>query len=113
MRFVPRLVSTASFLAAFFATSSALAVEYPIGAPLQRYGMEITAVYLQPVTMEPEGMMKAPNESDIHLEADIKALSNNPNGYDEGAWIPYLKVQFELKKEGSAETGSGKMMPSV
>src|SRR3972149_7199464 len=107
MRFAPSLVSTASFLAAFFAASSALAVEYPIGAPLQRYGMEITAVYLQPVTMEPEGIMKAPTESDIHLEADIKALSNNPNGFAEGAWIPYLKVHFELKKEGTADSVNG------
>ena len=60
MRFAPRAGLTASFVAAFFATSSALALEYPIGAPLQRYGMEITAVYLQPVTMEPEGIMTPP-----------------------------------------------------
>ena len=113
MRFTPRFVSTASFLTALFAASSALAVEYPIGAPQERYGMEITAVYLQPVTMEPEGIMKAITESDIHLEADIKALANNPNGFAEGAWIPYLKVQFELKKEGSADTISGDMMPMV
>src|SRR3989304_3822341 len=99
MRFAPSFGLIANFVAAFFAPSSPPAFAYPLGAPLQRYGMEITAVYLQPVTMEPEGMMKAPNESDIHLEADIKALSNNPNGYDEGAWIPYLKGQFELKKE--------------
>ena len=113
MRFAPSLGLITNFVTAFFAASSALAVEYPIGAPLQRYGMEITAVYLQPVTMEPEGIMKAPTESDIHLEADIKALSNNPNGFAEGAWIPYLKVQFELKKEGTADTVSGNMMPMV
>ena len=113
MRFAPRFVSTASFLAALFAASSVLAVEYPVGAPLQRYGMEITAVYLQPVTMEPEGIMKSAAESDIHLEADVKALANNPNGFDEGAWIPYLKVEFELKKEGSADMVSGNMMPMV
>ncbi len=113
MRFAPHLVSTAGFVAAFFAASSALAVEYPVGAPLQRYGMEITAVYLQPVTMEPEGIMKAPSESDIHLEADVRALGNNQNGFPEGAWIPYLKVRFELKKEGAADTVSGNLMPMV
>ena len=113
MRFAPSFGLTASFLAAFFAASSALALEYPIGAPLQRYGMEITAVYLQPITMEPEGIMKSSAESDIHLEADIQALANNPNGYAEGAWIPYLKVQFELKKEGAADTISGELMPMV
>src|SRR3989304_8649342 len=113
MRFAPSFGLTAVFVAAFFAASSALALEYPIGAPLQRYGMEITAVYLQPVTMEPEGIMKPPTESDIHLEADIQALENNPNGYAEGAWIPYLKVQFELMKEGSVAIVSGDMMPMV
>src|SRR3989337_3467474 len=99
MRFAPSFGLTAVFVAAFFAASSALAVEYPIGAPLHRYGMEITAVYLQPVTMEPEGIMKPPTESDIHLEADIKALSNNRNGFAGRPSIRYLKLQFELKKE--------------
>ena len=113
MRFTPRFGSTVVFVAAFFAVPSALAVEYPVGAPQQRYGMEITAVYLQPVTMEPEGIMTPPAESDIHLEADIKALANNQNGFPEGAWIPYLKVQFELKKEASADTVSGNLMPMV
>ena len=113
MRFAPSFGLTAVFVAAFIAASSALAVEYPIGAPLQRYGMEITAVYLQPITMEPEGIMKFSAKSDIHLEADIQALANNPNGYAEGAWIPYLKVQFELKKEGSADTIIGDLMPMV
>src|SRR4030067_2605864 len=113
MRFAPSFGLIAVFVAAFFAASSAPALEYPIGAPQQRYGMEIPAVYLQPLTMEPEGIMKAPSESDLHLEADIQALANNPNGFAEGAWIPYLKVQFELKKEGSADTVSGELMPMV
>jgi len=33
--------------------------------------------------MEPEGHMKKASESDIHLEADIHALANNPNGIPE------------------------------
>ena len=33
--------------------ATALAVEYPIGTPQQRNGMELGAVYLQPVEMEP------------------------------------------------------------
>ena len=60
------------------AAGSAQAKEYPIGVPQQKAGMEIAAVYLQPVLMEPDGMMKKPEESDIHLEADIHALANNP-----------------------------------
>jgi len=39
------------------AALSATAAEYPIGKQQIQGGMEIGAVYLQPVTMEPEGMM--------------------------------------------------------
>ena len=35
------------------------ALEYPIGTPQHLHGMEIAAVYLQPVEMEPAGMMTA------------------------------------------------------
>ena len=51
-----RLVSVFSLLAAL--ATPALALEYPIGVPQQRAGMEIAAVYLQPVEMEPDGMMR-------------------------------------------------------
>ena len=45
------------------------AVEYPIGQPQQRHGMEIGAVYLQPIDMEPDGMMRKAAESDVHMES--------------------------------------------
>ncbi len=92
---------------------NAYAIEYPIGAPQQRFGMEIGAVYLQPIVMEPEGMMKKVEESDIHIEADIKALAGNPNGFEEGAWIPYLIVKFEVGKVGTTQTVAGEFMPMV
>lgn len=91
----------------------ALAVEYPIGTPQQRYGMEIGAVYLQPVEMEPEGMMRLAKDSDVHMEADIHALASNPNGFDEGAWMPYLTVKYEVTKIGSNDKISGDFMPMV
>jgi uncharacterized protein involved in high-affinity Fe2+ transport len=50
--------------------------------------MEIAAVYLQPVKMEPEGMMKKASESDIHIEADVCARRNNPNGWRKAAGFP-------------------------
>ncbi|HEY9146461.1 iron transporter [Thiobacillus sp.] len=99
-------------LTASFATM-AFAVEYPIGTPQQRYGMEIGAVYLQPVEMEPEGMMRPTKDSDVHLEADIHALANNPNGFEEGAWMPYLGVKYEVTKIGSNDRISGDFMPMV
>jgi uncharacterized protein involved in high-affinity Fe2+ transport len=91
------------------------AAEYPIGKPQKPAGtgMEVAAVYLQPITMEPEGMMRKASESDVHLEADIHAIANNPNGFAEGDWMPYLVIKFELKKAGSAKVISGDMMPMV
>ena len=91
----------------------ALALEYPIGVPQQRAGMEIAAVYLQPIEMEPEGMMRKVSESDIHIEADIHALANNPNGFEEGAWIPYLVVKYEVSKIGGDHKVAGDFMPMV
>ena len=44
-------------------TPLAQAKEYPIGEPQQCGGMEVGAVYLQPVEMDPPGMMRAAAES--------------------------------------------------
>ena len=93
--------------------STAVAAEYPIGQPQDRNGLEVAAVYLQPVEMEPEGHMRKVAESDIHLEADIHALASNVNGYSEGAWLPFLLVKYELSKQGSGEVIRGDMMPMV
>ena len=92
---------------------AAHALEYPIGAPQNAAGMEIGAVYLQPIDMEPEGHMRKAAETDIHIEADIHALSNNPNGFAEGAWMPFLQVKYELTKLPAGETIKGTMMPMV
>ncbi len=100
-----------AILAGFAGT--ALALEYPIGSPQQQAGLEVAAVYLQAVDMEPEGHMRKAADSDIHLEADIHALSNNPNGYKEGDWVPYLMVKYEVTKLPNGETMKGDMMPMV
>lgn len=100
-------------VAASLVAGQAYGAEYPIGTPQHRYGMEIVAVYLQPIAMEPEGMMRKAGESDIHLEADIQATASNPNGFAEGAWIPYLIVKYELTKIGSGQKASGEFMPMV
>ncbi|SUA77275.1 Pathogen-specific membrane antigen [Pandoraea pnomenusa] len=95
------------------------AAEFPIGKPLNAGGMEINTVYLQPITMEPAGMMRDAAKSDIHLEADIHAIKNNPNGYAEGDWIPGLEITYKLQKmksDGKTPDGAaidGLMMPMV
>lgn len=91
----------------------AMAAEYPIGKPQIQNGFEVNAVYLQPVKMEPDGMMRKAEESDIHLEADIRAVAKNPNGFAEGDWMPYLVIKYELTKVGSSKTVKGDMMPMV
>ena len=83
------------------------AKEYPIGEPQQCGGLEVGAVYLQPIEMDPPGMMRPAADSDVHLEADISALENNPNGFQEGSFVPYLNIAFVLRKEGSDEVLEG------
>ncbi|MFZ5790569.1 MAG: iron transporter [Pseudomonadota bacterium] len=91
----------------------ASALEYPIGEPKLEGGMEVAAVYLQPIEMDPPGMMRAAADSDIHLEADIRATGDNPNGFAEGDWMPYLAVRYELIRLDSGEVLKGELMPMV
>ncbi|MGQ7246912.1 iron transporter [Halomonas sp. V046] len=93
-------------------TSSAFALEYPIGEPVLEHGMEIAAVYLQPVTMEPASMVAA-IDADIHLEADIHALEDNPNGFSPGAWVPFLTIDYRLEKDDGSEPIEGRLMPMI
>src|SRR5690606_22722952 len=99
-------------LAALALAVPAMAAEYPIGEPSEQNGLEIAAVYLQPVQMEPAGMMREAKDSDIHLEADIHATADNKNGLPEGAWAPYLNISYVLQKAGGAEQ-KGELMPMV
>src|SRR3990167_4001578 len=94
-------------LALLLVTTFAQAKEYPIGEPQQCGGLEVGAVYLQPIEIDPPGMMRPAAESDVHLEADISALENNPNGFQEGSFVPYLNIAFVLRKEGSDEELKG------
>jgi periplasmic iron binding protein len=110
MPFYPRV---AALLMALAVTLPASAIEYPIGRPHHLHGMQIGAVYLQPVAMEPAGMMLEAAQADIHLEMDINASAGNPNGFAEGAWIPYLQATYELRKHGSDWHTSGVLMPMV
>lgn len=91
----------------------AVAKEIPVGKPQTVSGMEIAAVYLQPIEMDPAGMMKDAKASDVHLEADIKAAKGNTNGFAEGDWVPYLVVSYKLTRVEGGPDQSGEMMPMV
>jgi uncharacterized protein involved in high-affinity Fe2+ transport len=103
----------AACVAAVASATAAHALEYPIGKPQIMNGMEIAAVYLQPVAMEPAGMMRDAKASDIHLEADVKATDKNGNGFADGTWIPYLAIAYELTRQGSNDRITGTLMPMV
>jgi periplasmic iron binding protein len=100
-------------LFASFCTASAVAKEYPVGKAQEKAGMEIAAVYLQPIEMDPPDVMRAAKDSDVHLEADIKAAKGNPNGFAQGDWIPYLVVKFVLTKLDDNQVVKGDFMPMV
>ena len=93
--------------------TAALAAEYPIGKPKNINGLEVAAVYLQPIEMDPPGMMREAKLSDIHLEADIRAAKGNTNGFGEGDWMPSLVVKYKLTKAGNAKPLEGVLMPMV
>lgn len=97
----------------FLAFTEANAVETPIGFPQSLYGMEIAAVYLQAIEMEPEGVMRKRAESDIHLECDIRAAENNPNGFAAGEWIPNLTIHYTIIKLDTNQKIEGAMAPMV
>lgn len=113
MRFLKYLIAGSALTFATSAATSAMAVEYPIGVPQQCGGMEIGAVYLQPIEMEPEGIMTPVAKSDVHLEADISAMEDNKNGFQEGSWVPYLNIKYKLTKEGDPTVLEGHFHPMV
>ena len=98
---------------AFAVAAPADAREYFVGGPVKEHDMEIVANYLIGVEMAPMGEMAMHHDGGdmIHLEADIHATADNPYGYADGAWVPYLTVSYALKKDGSDWISAGKLVP--
>ena len=108
-------ITKAVFIITLFA-SPAFAIETPIGEPQEKNGMEIAAVYLQPIEMEPKAgphAMLAREKSDVHIEADIHALKQNKNGFGAGEWIPYLTITYTLVNLDNNKKQEGMFMPMV
>lgn len=99
--------------AALLSVVSAQAAEFPLGKPFEKNGMEIGAVYLQPVMMEPMLPGMDGKSADIHIEADIRALAKNPNGFGPGEWVPYLGITYRIEKIGGTWESFGAFMPMV
>lgn len=109
----PGLKKPLKFMLAGVALAAAAmtqAAELPIGDSVSKNGMDIGAVYLQAVKMQP---MMPGMEGDIHLEADIHAEKGNKNGFGEGEWIPYLDIAYHITKVGSDWSATGNFMSMV
>jgi periplasmic iron binding protein len=66
--------------------------------------LSVGAVYLQPITMAPAGMMRPRAQSDIHLEIDIHAKEKLPSrGFAPGDWLPNVDVNYSIQKVGDAQ----------
>lgn len=112
MKFNP--FCTATLLSGLMAAPAARAFqEYPAGEPIIINEMEIAAVYLQPIDMEPRGMGLPAAQSDVHLEADIHAVEGNKNGFGAGEWIPYLTINYTLTNTDTGKSQQGTFMPMV
>lgn len=106
-------LSSAAALALLISAVPAAAAELPAGPELTINGLEIQAVYLQAVEMEPPPAHQHAKESDIHLEADVKAIENNPQGFAVGTFVPYLRIEYKLTKQGSAWNKAGSLIAMV
>lgn len=108
-----RMAWAVCVIMALAVTSGAMAREYYIGGPVQKFDMEIVANYLVGVEMAPmrAGMMHGPDV--IHLEADVHATAENANGYPDGAWIGYLTIEYNIQKRDSPWRTSGTLKPMI
>lgn len=99
------------------AASAAIAAEefkeFPIGESQIVNTLEVAAVYLKPIDMEPRGIDLPASQADIHLEADIHADRGNPNGFGAGEWVPYLTVAYRLENTDTGKVLTGNLMPMV
>lgn len=85
--------------------------EYPIGDPVVKNHCEIAAVWLPSVGMA--GMPELSTDL-IHVEADIRATADNPNGFAKDEFVPYLKIRYELTDATSGKPlGSGDLIPMI
>lgn len=110
------LLSTVIATVLIFTAKDSMAVEKPIGLPHVINGMEVAAVYLQPIEMEPskgKHAMMSRKKSDIHIEADIHTVEGNKNGFAAGEWLPYLTISYTLTHLKSGKKIKGMMMPMV
>ncbi len=86
--------------------------EYPIGDEVEKNSIRVAAVWLPAVLMD--NMPADPSLPMIHIEADVKALENNPNGFAKDEKVDYLKIAYWLNASDSgALVSSGQLTPMM
>jgi uncharacterized protein involved in high-affinity Fe2+ transport len=85
--------------------------EYPIGETIERDHMRIAAVWLPSVQVE--GQVVTSGTDVIHVEADVRALADNPNGLAKGEFVPYLQIAYEITPAAGGTPLKGSLMPMV
>jgi len=88
--------------------------ERPIGDPSTKNHIQVSAVYFPAVAMDGTDPGSAGGSEMIHLEADIKATEDNPNGFAKDEFVPYLKVAYEIvPARGGPAIAKGELSPMV
>jgi uncharacterized protein involved in high-affinity Fe2+ transport len=88
--------------------------EHPIGEPVEKNHIRIVAVWLEAVKMEGMDATPAAASDLIHVEADIKATEDNPNGFAKDEFVPYLKVAYSIvPAKGGPAIEKGELTPMV
>src|SRR3989304_7932324 len=115
---IGRNLVAGAVLGVMLSAGVALAKETPIGEHkvIQEPVLEVAAVYLQAIEMERAGFegrqLYLPREkSDIHLEADIRALRGNKQGFREDEWVPALIMRYTLRNLDTGQEQSGILHP--
>lgn len=85
--------------------------EYPIGEAVETQGLSIRPIYFQAVDMEPKELAPGSDKTDIHLEADVRAIEGNKTGFGVEEFVPYIMVKFEIKDSSGEIVSKGAMMP--
>jgi uncharacterized protein involved in high-affinity Fe2+ transport len=84
--------------------------EYPIGDD-ERNALRIAAVWLPSVRVEGQAVVAGTDV--IHLEADVHALADNPNGFAKDEFVPYLQIAYEISPAAGGPPLTGSLMPMV
>ena len=88
--------------------------EHPIGEPVEKNHIRVVAVWLEAVKMEGMDATSAAASDLIHVEADVKATEDNPNGFAKDEFVPYLKVAYSIvPSRGGPAIEKGELTPMV